>query len=157
MFQRLFRFLALFSLSPKNIFPINSVLFPQSIVEPVKKVRVESKIDVKVLVMVVMKIGMRLPWPDGAHFDSGMVAQSVVVGIEQHKQEGEGVDWDKKRCGCKIALIHDKFQRMHCHCAPGRGLVVPVVHFVDLFIQPGVVEQTVEVVSHRFVIDKERD
>lgn len=42
--------------------------------------------------MVVMEIGMRLPWPDGAHFDSGMVAQSVVVGIEQHKQEG---DWKK--------------------------------------------------------------
>lgn len=59
--------------------------------EPVKKVRVESKIDVKMFVVVVMEIGMRLPWPDGAHLDSGMVAESVVVGIKQHKQEGDRI------------------------------------------------------------------
>lgn len=41
-----------------------------------------------------MEIGMRLPWPDGAHLDSGMVAESVVVGIKQHKQEG---DWKKDK------------------------------------------------------------
>lgn len=124
--------------------------------EPVKKVRVESKIDVKMFVVVVMEIGMRLPWPDGAHLDSGMVAESVVVGVKQHKQEGEGMDWNKEGRGRQIPLVHDKFQRMHCHCAPGRGLVVPMVHFVDLFIQPRVVEQTVKVVGHCLVINKER-
>lgn len=41
-----------------------------------------------------MEIGMRLPWPDGAHLNSGMVAESVVVGIKQHKQEG---DWKKDK------------------------------------------------------------
>lgn len=41
-----------------------------------------------------MEIGMRLPWPDGAHLDSGMVAESVVVGIKQHKQEG---NWKKDK------------------------------------------------------------
>lgn len=65
------------------------------------------------------------------------------------------MDWDKEGRGRQIPLVHDKFQRMHCHCAPGRGLVVPVVHFVDLFIQPRVVEQTVKVVGHCLVINKE--
>lgn len=124
--------------------------------EPVKKVCVESKIDVKVLVMVVMERGMRLPWPDGTHFDSGMIAESVVVRIEQNKQEGEGVNRHEKRRGRQVTLIHDKLQRVHCDCAPSGGLVVAVVHFVDLFIQPGVVEQTVEVICHCLVIDKER-
>lgn len=79
--------------------------------KPVEEVRIESEIDVKVpekksefrdfcellkkntilikydtfivflLVMVVMEIRMRLPGPNGSHFDSGMITKSVVVGI----------------------------------------------------------------------------
>ena len=52
---------------------------------------IESEIDVKVLMMVVVEDAMRLPWlpPVGLEIDSGMVDDSVVVGVEQEDNYGD--------------------------------------------------------------------
>lgn len=52
---------------------------------------VESEIDVKVLVVVVVEDAMRLPWlpPVGLEIDSRMVNNAVVVGVEQQDRDGD--------------------------------------------------------------------
>ena len=61
---------------------------------------------------------------------------------------------DEERRGREIALVHDELQGVHGHGAPCGGLVVSVVHLVDLLVQPGLVEQSVEVVRHGLVVDE---
>lgn len=52
---------------------------------------VESEIDVKVLVVVVVEDAVRLPWlpPVGLEIDSRMVDNAVVVGVEQQDRDGD--------------------------------------------------------------------
>lgn len=61
---------------------------------------------------------------------------------------------DEEGRGREIALVHDELQGVHGHGAPCGGLVVSVVHLVDLLVQPGLVEQSVEVVRHGLVVDE---
>lgn len=61
---------------------------------------------------------------------------------------------DEEGRGREIALVHDELQRVHGHGAPCGGLVVSMVHLVDLLVQPGLVEQSVEVVRHGLVVDE---
>lgn len=51
----------------------------------VPEFHVEAKVDVEVLVMVIVKDGIRLPWlpPAPLEVDAGMVDDAVVVGVQQ--------------------------------------------------------------------------
>lgn len=66
------------------------------------------------------------------------------------------MDRNEEGRGGEVTLIHDKLRGVHGYRAPRGGLVVAVVHLVDISIQPGVVEQSVEIVRHSLIVNKER-
>lgn len=97
---------------------------------------VESKVDVKILVMIVVEDAVGLPWlpPLTLKGDSGMVDYSMVVDVHQHQTIWHKIDREDEHGRDVNALNEDEFDWVNCGHGECCWLLVSMMQFVEFLI-----------------------
>lgn len=109
----------------------------------------------KVPMMVVMEQRGWLPRPNGVHFDTRVIHHSIVIPIYENHYINNGMNWDSENRNSEKCLIHDELGRMHGNSTVEGGAAISMMHFVNILVQPRIVEDSVWIVTDSFVVEKQ--